>query len=129
MFETIPEGQYNAKIESATYDPTRKSIGWCFKILKEKYQNRKIWKNTPTEGKGMYFTNLLLAPFDQKIDDKNLESLPQILEMIVLKNVLLYVEHSKYKSQKSPDKMYYDVKIDGLIDNDEITIDTNEIPF
>lgn len=123
-YETLPEGQYNVLIESALIDGNTGKISWTFKILEGKYQNRKIWRTTPLSGKGAYYTNQILKPFNKKLPE-DLNTLPEMLSPVCGRGVLLYVTHSKFKSERNPDKVFYDVKVDGLLEH----IQSDQIPF
>lgn len=136
-FKALPEDRYLVIIEDGKATKTKLGkdmINWTLKIVKGKYENRKIWVNSNLEGIGLSILSSIASACNSDICEKDDVSIEEIIKALRGKKCSAFIEPDRvldngkqtykvsgYKkietaSTNVPDNIADDVMLDTEVD-------------
>ena len=86
-FEPIDDGVYHGRLREVTAavgkDSGKSYWKWEFEVVEEPYINRRLWKNTPTEGAGSSMTSEIFEAFGASPDTDTDELCGNVIKLVV----------------------------------------------
>lgn len=86
-FEPLDDGVYHGRLREVTAavgkDSGKSYWKWEFEVVEEPYINRRLWKNTPTEGAGSSMTSEIFEAFGASPDTDTDELCGEVIKLVV----------------------------------------------
>ena len=107
-FAPLPKGEYVAVIDKALINETTMRVEFEFIIDKGDFKNRRLWTTLGLNDTGIQFLKAALDILEEPCSDIKL--LPQTLEKLIFKKVVLGVTQREYQG-----KVYNNCYINDIV--------------